>query len=236
MSQPGVLPQLPEGPGRQPLDIQDYLEASADASKRSRFFVIVLVVASVLVFAALLNSIQTQWLHLRMLALRDIHSPYVQSKIGDLPIDPDDRRRYEARYLALCESIERAYVEASFVIKVPFFGISFDVNDLGLFSSVGFLVILTCYRFFLSRELDNLQISFRAARSLGNWELKKFYQLLSMRQVFTIPTTEFSGEGLFSSLFRKVVAKLITWIPLLLVLAVVQNDRKTALSTRWHCC
>jgi hypothetical protein len=216
-----------ELPGRQPLDIQDYLEASSDASKRSRFFVIVLVVASVLVFAALLNSIQTQWLHLRMLAAGDIHSHYVETKLGGFPTDPEEKKRYEARYQALCDAIERAYVEASFVIKVPFFGISFDVNDLGLFGSAGFLVILTCYRFFLSRELDNLQISFTAARSLGKLELTRFYQLLSMRQVFTIPNTEFSGNGRLQGLFRKCVAKLITWIPLILLSAVIRNDYQT---------
>lgn len=214
-------------PGRQPLDIQDYLEASADASKRSRSLVIVLVVASVLVFAALLNSIQTQWLHLRMLAIGNIQSPYVESKIGTIPSDVAGKKLYEARYLTLCDAIEKAYVEASFVIKVPFFGISFDVNDLGLFGSVGFLVILTCYSFFLSRELDNLQISFKAARVLGVAEFKRFYQLLSMRQVFTIPRTDFTTRDRLQALFRKLVSKLITWVPFVLILAVVINDYRT---------
>ena len=214
--------------GRQPLDIQDFLEASSDASKRTRTMIIAMLVACVLTFAALLNSIQTQWLHLRMRAVGDINSPYVESKLGRAPSPASlDRHLYEERYIRLCDALEKAYVDASFVIRVPFFGISFDVNDLGLFGSAGFFLILTCYRFFLSRELDNLHMSFAAARSIGVTELNRFYQLLSMRQVFTIPSTPYTTRHTFPLPFRRVVSKLITFFPLALLVAVIWNDNKT---------
>ena len=73
-----------------PLGIRDYLEASTDASKRTRTITIVLAVASVLAFTALLNSLQSQWMHRRMLKLGDIRGQYAASKLGGYP----DRSKY----------------------------------------------------------------------------------------------------------------------------------------------
>ena len=53
----------------------------------------------------------------------------------------------------------RTYVD-SWVIRVPFFGFSFDVNDLGFIGGIGFVIILVCFRLCLSREIDNLRLSF----------------------------------------------------------------------------
>jgi hypothetical protein len=215
---------------RDPLDIQDYLDASSDASKRTRTITIILVIASVVVLAGWLNSLQTHWMQKRMIMLQDMRGEYVASKLGPYPeykVDGEtykhETQLYEQRYKDLCAAVERAYVDNSLVVRVPFLGFTFDVNDLGLIGGIGFLVILACYRFFLSREVDNLRLSFEEASRLGEGELEKFYSLLAMRQVFTVPVS----THIKRTPFLVVAPKLICWFPLLVYLLVTFNDWRT---------
>jgi uncharacterized membrane protein len=218
-----------------PADIKDYLEASADASKRTITIVIVMVVASVVVFTGLLNSSQSQWMGLRMRGLADVRSHYTQSSLGHYPERQnfrndqefnDAKRMFESRYLELSEGVVKAYLD-TLSIHVPFFGFSFDMNDLGLLGGIGLVVILTCYQFFLSRELNNLQMSFEEARKLGMDHFAEFYKLLAMRQVFTIPMTKYIRR----SKFLVVTPKLLTWLPLIIYLGVVVSDVRTTAVT-----
>jgi len=216
------------------LDIQDYLDATSDASKRTRTITIILVVASVLVLAGLLNSLQSHWMRLRLEALQNIHGEYTKSKLGPLPSLKDSpteeevtgfnkhMARYEQSHRDLITAIARAYVENSMVIRVPFFGFTFDVNDLGLLGGLGFLIILGCYRFCISRESDNLRLSFTEAKKLGKHQ--EFYNLLAMRQVFTVPQTKFIKR----TRFLVITPKLICWLPLTVHLAVTLHDLWTA--------
>lgn len=209
------------------LDVQDYLDATSDASKRTRTVTIILVVASIVVWVGLLNSLQGHWMLRRMVNLADIHGEYTESKLGAYPDSTKfgnlaTYRRavelYEERYRDLCAAISRAYVENSLIIRVPFLGISVDVNDLGLLGGTSLLIILGCFRFCLSREIDNLKLSFEEAERLD--KLSEFYHLLAMRQVFTIPTT----RHIKRTNFLLVTPKLICWLPLGVHLLVVAND------------
>jgi hypothetical protein len=98
----------------------------------------------------------------------------------------DDYRKEIQRYTVL------AYVENIRYIKVPFFGISFDVNDLGPIGGFGLVIILMMYRYSLSREIKNLRYAFATVRRRDREEktsenLNKFYHALAMMQVFTVP-------------------------------------------------
>ena len=116
---------------------------------------------------------------------------------------------YHGRYRSLWDAIARTYVDNSWIIRVPFLGFSFDVNDLGLLGGTGLLVVLVCYRFFLTREVDNLRLSFEEARRIGKAELEEFYKLLAMRQVFTVPLT----PNIRRTRFLVFTPKLICWFP-----------------------
>lgn len=214
-----------------PLDIQDYLDATGDASKRSRAVTIVLVVASIVVFAGWLNSLESQWMQERMLRLQNIEDPYVESYIGKYPEESKyhgdgaaymrAKTLYQDRYLELYSGMEKAYIDNFLVIKVPFLGFTFDVNDLGLLGGIGFLAILACYRFFLSRENDNLKLSFDEADRLCR--LEEFYKLLAMRQVFTVPL----HTKINRSKFLMHAPKVICWFPLFVYCLVISNDWMT---------
>lgn len=216
-----------------PLSIRDYLEATSDASKRTRTITIILAIASVLGFAGLLNSLQCQWMHHRMILLGDIHGRYTESKLGLYPsrdryASESDYKHgveiYERRYLELCAGVEKAYIDESLIIRVPFLGFVFDVNDLGLLAGIGFLVVLGCYRFFLSREIDNLRLAFDEAEKMGSRETKEFYTLLAMKQVFTVPRTDHNNRPWF----LVHTPKLLTWFPLVVHGAITGHDLVTA--------
>jgi hypothetical protein len=213
-------------------DIQDYLDATGESARRTRNVIIVLVIATVLVFSGLLNSQQTNWMHKRLDKLHDMRSDYVTSKLGAYPLraefkdDPAYKlavEAYERRYLEFWAAVARTYVDNSWVIRVPFFGFSFDVNDLGLLGGIGFLTILVCLRFCLSRELNNLRLSFDVARQASLSELREFYTLLAMRQVFTVPKTAYIAR----SKFLLVTPKLIAWLSVAVYFAVTLNDAST---------
>jgi hypothetical protein len=218
-------------------DIQDYLDATGESAKRTRNVTVVLVIATVLVFSGLLNSQQTNWMHKRLGKLQDIHSEYVAAKIGDYPQRGDFKddtayksatEVYEHRYLDFWGAVTRTYVDNSWVVRVPFFGVSFDVNDLGLLGGIGLLITLVCLRFCLTRELNNLKLSFDVAKEAGIAELREFYTLLAMRQVFTVPMT----AHIKRSKFLKITPKLIAWLSVAVYLAVVLNDAETGFVSR----
>jgi hypothetical protein len=146
------LSEEPQGQPEQPSVsygiFEDYLKASADASSRTRSAFIVLIIASVLALTGLFNSLDTSWMHERVRNLRDPYGTYMAKKLGDAPKLADykgDTAKlkvaddlYKKRQEALCVAVENSYVDGSFLVHVPFFGFTFDVNDLGLLSSVGF--------------------------------------------------------------------------------------------------
>jgi hypothetical protein len=209
-----------------PLDIQDYLDATSDAAKRTRSASIAVVIASIIVFAGLLNSLQNSWLRERLRTSNDIYSKYVVSKIGDPPRNRSpnsiDEQRYEIRYKEFYSALVRTYVETSYVIRVPFFGFRVDVNDLGVLGGISFVVILVMLRFCISREFDNLTISFTEAERLG--QVGEFYTLLAMRQVFTIPASRSIRRGPFLVW----VPKLFCFAPLIVHMSVMVHDWVTA--------
>ena len=157
---------------------------------------IILLVACLLMFAGLLNSLQHSWMRERIQALRKPGDAYACSKVGPIP-DPSNFREWGAdtleeaqslrkeQYLRLYSEVAEVYAKTSLTVGVPVLGASIDVNDLGLVGGAGLLFILLVCTFCLSRELENLRTAFGASARFG--QTRGFYYLLAMRQVFTIP-------------------------------------------------
>ena len=249
------------------LKFQDYLDAAGDAAKRTRTVTIVLVVASVLAFVGLLNSLPDGWIVERLKTLSKagvaLNKPpdtimdtedtrsiaYLEEKIGPKPprykddedkknnIETEQYKQYKDQYKELYIAMVRIYADNTFTIRVPFFGIGFDINYLGLLSGLGFVIILILFRFSITRELDNLKLSFEVAKKRTSlWE---FYHLLAMRQVLTIPPVETERESKFWAFIPKVIPKVIPkilafipkvicFLPLLVYAAVTWNDIRTS--------
>ena len=135
------------------LKFQDYLNATGDAARRTRTVIIVLVVASVLTFVGLLNSLPDGWVVERLKTLSKagvaLNKPpdatldtgdtesldYLEKKIGPRPPrykDDEDKKnnketeqykQYKEQYKELYIAMVRIYADNTFTIRVPFFGI-----------------------------------------------------------------------------------------------------------------
>jgi len=209
------------------LDLQDYLDATSDASKRTRTILIVLVAASVLAFAGYLNSLKASWMLSRLQKISNPQSEYVKEKLGFVPSNEDDKR-YQEFYAA----VSRAYVENAFTIRVPFFGFSFDVNDLGLLGGLGFTVILILLRFSIRSEIISLRLSFKAVEAEARkdpTQFALFYDLLAMRQVLTMPHVEDPEKEWVSHrpLVLQVVYKWLCFVPAVVYTLVAFHDFST---------
>ena len=71
----------PDGPNTvNSLTLKDYLETAIEASRRTRFITIIMIVASVLVLVSVLNSSDDGWITLRHNAIRRNAAPYTVRK------------------------------------------------------------------------------------------------------------------------------------------------------------
>lgn len=94
--------------------------------------------------------------------------------------------RQELNYML--QTLGRARVENSLLIRMPILGISFDVNALVVISAAAFLILFFLLFHSLTRERKNLVLIFK----LGDYydvEDVYLYQLLSMGQVLTVPSS-----------------------------------------------
>lgn len=156
-------------------------------------------------------------------ARKFVRSSFVQqSRFADL----EHLRRY-------IEGLERMRTERVLSITVPFFGIVFDLNDLGVFAGITFVIVLLLFRFSLLRELRNLRLVFRQVHSVE--DLRLCYDMLSMQQVLTIPPQieRYQSERNFWSipnlqeLFWQYVPSLLILLPLLVHLNIFITDYQT---------
>jgi len=192
-----------------PLGAEHYLESSTRAAERARQLILALTIASGLVLAAMLNSLSVDWPEHRLQVLQDAHGDYTNLKVGEAPSLPklppptpeesrikakDPREHREKRYELFYEAYAHAYIEHKYFVHVPLFGITIDINNLGIFAGAGLSILLLLLQFSLLRELSNLQYSFREA-GFGPGKIvgddpegaRKFYELAAMEQVLTVP-------------------------------------------------
>jgi hypothetical protein len=133
-----------------------------------------------------------------------------------------DIKLYDARYQAFLNSASRALVDTRFFVHVPFFGTTFDVNDLGLLAGVGLSSILLLLWFASGTEIENLRLSFKEAQKMRR--LAEFYHLTAMRQVLTIPRLP---DRMIKS-FEVALAKPVYFVPAAVYFWLYGHDLTTA--------
>lgn len=216
-----------------PLTIEgrDYLTAASGSASRTRSVTITLVALSVVMFIGMLNSIEHSWAGARILASQDSESEYVISHVGLPPIaaiskrNSDEYKRartaYDERYQQLYSSLMRSYVETGFAVRVPFFGVAIDVNDIGFIGGFAFVIVLVMFDLSLRRERENLNVAFEYASRTR--QLRALYDLLAMHQLFTAPQRRADARRGLTAL----LPKLICLLPFIVQAAVVGHDIAT---------
>jgi hypothetical protein len=179
------------------MDFKPYIAAAHDAAKRTRTITIVLVVASVNVFVGFYNSLDSAWMLQR---IRAAYQP--------IPTFTDKKLHAESEPFRkdFQQSLVKSYVDSTYFIKAPFFGIVLDVNDVGFIGGIGLLCILVLLRFSLSREIKNLNFVFDESVA-HNCEHESYYEL-AMLQVFTIPEMRREKRNRLLSIAPRIVCLL----------------------------
>lgn len=118
------------------------------------------------------------------------------------------------------------------VVHIPFFGVDFDVNDLGILGGATFVILLLWFRFSLYQELRNLDITFRLAEYLDKTQRKTLlrytYQNLSMGQVLaTPPKLPVIPRRQRAQLFWDNISKSLYILPALVQLIICAYDYRT---------
>jgi len=122
------------------------------------------------------------------------------------------------------ESLQKSFIEHTITVSVPFFGVTLDVNDIGLLGGITFLLVLIWLLFSLKREAENVGAVFRG--KTGE-ELSGVYQLLDMAQVLTIPPRRKLKRNWLVRWFWICLERILFFPPLIVQCFVVWDDYRT---------
>lgn len=121
-------------------------------------------------------------------------------------------------------------IETIKTIKIPFFGISFDINDLGIIGGGAFCIILFIFSYSLDRELTNLKI----VHGYISYTFEKtkdrviFYYLLSMHQLLSftdLPNLYLEGKNMEQlPPLKKNFPKFLYFLPFMLFSFILLYD------------
>lgn len=210
------------------------MDSTVEAAKRTRRVLVLVVTASILGFAGLWNSRQDSWANARLARLRTMYSLWDTRP----PINSNEEEIYrnlefwrQSGYLTTKEDLLskihtlEAVRNDQLRVRVPFFGVEFDINDLGILAGMTFFSLLGWLCLSLYQESTNLELTFAKARSLDKTAdgdvLRDCYQRLSMREVLTIPprlTTLGNEEERKVHFWERAVHRFWTIVPAQLIL------------------
>ncbi|MGB7921605.1 MAG: hypothetical protein WCF57_00035 [Pyrinomonadaceae bacterium] len=121
----------------------------------------------------------------------------------------------------ISRTLEMTRMQSVLLVDVPFFGVTFDVNDLGMLGGFTFVVILMWFRFTLWREYYNLSLTFKEAAK-NKEHLKFCYKALAMGQVLTVPPDLFEPQP--SRQPGGKVVRFLYALPVTVQLIILYND------------
>ncbi len=190
------------------IDFRPYLEAANMASQRTRSTVYVLIVAVVMIFTAYRNTTYPDWLDARLLQFQTA-SACLKEGQGATP-DCEKSLNYCKSFLytgrengllsgaEFDDELEKQINEfvrlrtEALSLRLPFFGVVIDMNDLGIIGGVFLASILYILHAGLYREVDNLERAKRKATSVTlkskqeeNLELLLMAQVLASKKGIT---------------------------------------------------
>jgi hypothetical protein len=124
-------------------------------------------------------------------------------------------------------------------IKIPFFNISFDINDLGPIGGFSFFILLLILYYSLKREYENLNtVHTFIFKNFNEEDRSNYYYLISMSQVLSSPqlpivemkassNPKISKESVIkklSNIFHKHFSKALYFLPFVLLLMIFIYD------------
>jgi len=166
-------------------DIEFYLDSNTHASTRVRSVLTLLVTATILTIMGLFNSCKSSWMTQRLKANFSydewryyIAQKYIDDTIflenigykrkGDvlskIPLSASIDSSLHDAWKNFRNSYYRSYIDNELNIRIPFFGVAFDINDLGLFAGIGLSAIFILLYMSLGNEISCIGLAFRSLR------------------------------------------------------------------------
>jgi hypothetical protein len=222
------------------LKIMELLDKATDetllAGSRSRRITLLLCFAGVLAFMAAWNSREKSWARMRYTRLAEfypiLNSDSVKGAKKDTVVFAKALTDKQLDYLKVTgidtkeeiEDLRKLYVDLKreiYLVKVPILGITFDINDLGMFSGITFSLLMLLLWFVQEREEENLNFTLKSA--YRNNLLNIYYTKLWMGQVLMVPPAKNRSK----ESYWPVLLKALYFIPLLSQVYIFWNDWKT---------
>jgi hypothetical protein len=128
---------------------------------------------------------------------------------------------------------QRLQLDNIVVMKMPFWGISYDINDLGRLSGIAFMLLMIVLTFSVIRQHETVYLSLWRVRRLcyeyqgynqGTSAANLLYHALAMTQVFSKPPTLARWRR---SRPVNLLAKAPFWLPLLNLQQLIKHDWET---------
>ena len=135
---------------RTELSLEDYINATTNAGARVRRVVFLFSFASILSFMAFWNSRSDGWINMRYSLVEDANYSFYLDSIKSNPLKikiSKERDKVVSNFLENkslkikpqlddLRDIYKNLKRETYLVRVPILGISFDINDLGLFKFV----------------------------------------------------------------------------------------------------
>lgn len=187
------------------VDFKPYLDAVNMASQRSRYVVYVLVAAVLLISTAYRNTSFPDWTDSRLTRLQEA-STCIEAKLEDDECEKSigyakgflfqgtssieakiSRQELTAELREQINAFIRQRTDELF-LHLPFFGITIDMNDLGV--AVGLLLASILYVLYasLKSEFDNVETARKKLNKMSKEQRSDNVDLLLMAQVLASPT------------------------------------------------
>jgi hypothetical protein len=222
-------------------EVNLYVDSFITSSNRVRYAIIIITVASILLFVGHHNSESDSWFNSRLrLANVALHERVWEYQPGVLKGEAKMARRWAAargftskeEIWEHIKSLDSARTNRLLLLDWPFFGVSHDVNDLGFFGSIALLVLMLMLTFAMARQHENLYLALWRIRRVfdaeGNVESPKsqanlLYHVLAMSQQFSQPPT----LARWKAMKLRGMSRLLLPLPLVVQVFCFVRDWKT---------
>lgn len=205
------------------VEIERYIDVFTDSSNRVRRVYYIIAIVSILMLIGYRSQHESGWTNSQSNNIRlakkirencestttweDLRSCLPEDLYKELMEKRTERRariielsegRTTEELAELSDDFFKLSLSRIWMQQVPFLGINFDINDLGVFGGITMTLLYAILLFSFSRQYENLQLSTwkmrRLCKDLNSYNdrgslANYLYHALAMAQMFSVPPT-----------------------------------------------
>jgi hypothetical protein len=207
------------------------IDAYVEASNRSRNFLVFLLFSSILIYANCRNTHDDGWFNSRVSALKNVKKYYPRIKNPNYRINDYKEIEYKkakiyydsiesdsSEIVSRLHEFEQTRYDNIYLIKIPVIGFVIDINDLLYMGGIILVCFMIIVYYSFRRERFNLKIALDNILKVENPDRQRLYDLLVMKNFFSVPS-QFRSHRLLN-LFSYVIVVL----PLIVYTHVLRED------------